>query len=151
MRDTMHRVQCQSCRSVAGEVSLTLGTRIDLDEHWMIEHCDPVSMAGWFVLVLKRHARALHELTDDEWRSFGAWMPRIMRAMHAVSGCEVEYVVQFAEGPGFAHVHFHLMPRGGDWPEGLRGPRVFGAFGAGPLVDGDEQTRLVEALRAALR
>ena len=58
--------------------------------------------------------------------------------------------MQFAEGPGFAHVHVHLMARGHEWPEGLRGPRVFGAFGAGPLVDADEQTRLVEALRAAL-
>ena len=141
---------CQTCRAVSGEISLTLGPRIDLGEHWMLEHCDPVAMPAWFVLVLKRHARALHELRDAEWEEFGAWLPRLTRAMHAVTGCELEYVVQLAEGPGFRHVHVHLMARMEDWPDGLRGPKVFGAFGAEPSVTAARQTELVEALPAEL-
>lgn len=143
-------MQCQTCRAIAGEISLTLGQRIDLDEHWMIEHCHPVSTVGWLVLVLKRHARALHELTEAEGVALGHWLPRVTRAMHDATGCEVEYVIQLAEGAGFHHVHFHLMARTPDWPSELRGPRVFDAFGAEPHVSGNEQTAIVESVRAAL-
>ncbi len=116
----------------------------------MVEHCHPVSTPGWFVLVLKRHARALHDLTDDEAASLGHWLPRVTRAMHRVTQCEVEYVIQLAEGTGFHHVHFHLMARDEQWPDQLRGPRVFAAFGAEPAVGRERQTELVEALGAAL-
>lgn len=143
-------MDCRTCLAVAGEISLTEGPRIDLDPHWMVEHCHPVSTPGWFVLVLKRHARALHDLSDDEATSLGHWLPRISRAMHRATGCEVEYVIQLAEGPGFHHVHFHLMARGDDWPDRVRGPRVFDAFGACPFVDRDRQTALVRALEDSL-
>ena len=141
---------CRTCQAIAGEISLTLGPRIDLDEHWMVEHCHPVSMPAWLVLVLKRHARALHDLTDDEGASLGHWLPRIVRALHGATGCEIEYVIQLAEGEGFHHVHFHLMARAHGWPADLRGPKVFGAFGAVPHVSAEEQTSIVEAVRAAL-
>jgi hypothetical protein len=97
-------VDCQTCRAIAGEISLTLGPRIDLDEHWLIEHSHPVSTVGWLV----------------------------------------------AEGPGFHHVHVHLMARTADWPIQLRGPKVFDAFGAQPHVDAADQTAIVASIRAAL-
>lgn len=143
-------MDCQTCRALAGEISLTLGPRIDLDEHWMIEHCHPVSTPGWLVLVLKRHARALHDLTADEGESLGRWLPNVASAMHAPTGCEVEYAIQLAEGVGFHHVHFHLMARTPDWPAELRGPQVFDAFGAQPAVTPEQQTDIVEGVRAAL-
>ncbi len=102
------------------------------------------------MLVLKRHARALHELTVDEAASLGRWLPALTRAMHRVSGCEVEYVAQFAEGAGFHHVHFHLMARTTDWPAKYRGPDVFAAFGTEQPVGALEVTGHVEAIRHAL-
>lgn len=143
-------MECQTCRAIAHEISLTEGPRIDLDEHWMLEHCHPVSMPGWLVLVLKRHARALHELTDAEGEALGHWLTRVTRAMHTVTGCEVEYAIQLAEGAGFHHVHVHLMARRDDWPTELRGPRVFEAFGADPRVTAEQQTAIIDGVRAAL-
>ena len=53
-----------------------------------------------------------------------AWMD-VLRALHHVLGCEKTYVVQFAEAEGFAHVHFHIVPRAADLAPDLRGPRIF--------------------------
>jgi diadenosine tetraphosphate (Ap4A) HIT family hydrolase len=143
-------VECQTCRAVAGEISLTEGPRIDLDEHWMVEHCHPVAVVGWLVLVLKRHARALHELSDGEAAALGRWLPALARAMHRATECEVEYVVQFAEGVGFHHVHFHLMARTTAWPDAYRGPRVFDAFGTHTPVSAEDVAVFVTAVAAAL-
>jgi hypothetical protein len=43
-------MDCQTCPALQGEIRLTEGPRIDLDQHWMVEHCHPVSTPGWFVL-----------------------------------------------------------------------------------------------------
>jgi len=47
---------------------------------------------------------------------------RLSRALHAVTGCVKTYVAQFAEGQGFEHVHFHVVPRMVDLPDGAKGP-----------------------------
>ena len=122
-------MDCGSCRALAGEIILTNGPRLELDEHWRVEHGHPVAVSGWLVLVLRRHARALHELTTAEADALGHWLPRLATALHAVTGCELEYVMQFAEGDGFHHVHFHVVARAPDWPADLRGRRVFAALG----------------------
>jgi diadenosine tetraphosphate (Ap4A) HIT family hydrolase len=139
-----------SCRALNGEVVLTNGPRLDLDEHWRVEHCYPVAIVGWLVMVLRRHARALHELTDDEAASLGRWLPRLVRAMHHATGSEVEYVMQFAEGDGFQHVHFHLVARTSDWNPVWRGPHVWGAFGTAHPVDPLQVSALINAVGAEL-
>jgi len=135
---------------VAGEVSLTNAPRIDLDDYWLVEHCDPVSIAGWLVLVLRRHARALHELTDVEAVTLGHWLPALTRALHAATGCELEYVMQFAEAESHRHVHFHLIARQPDWPEKFKGPAVWAAVGGADPVSATETTRVMEAVAAYL-
>jgi diadenosine tetraphosphate (Ap4A) HIT family hydrolase len=122
-------MECRSCQSLAGELVLTTAPRLDLDEYWRVEHCHPVAVAGWLGLVLRRHARALHDLTDDEATALGKWLPMLTRALHDTTGCEHEYVMQFAEGDGFQHVHFHIIARSPEWPADLKGPGVFAAFG----------------------
>src|SRR5438045_2160091 len=97
-------VKCITCDALAGEVVLTNGPRLELDEHWRVEHCHPVAFTGWLVLVLRRHARSLHELTDAEAASLGRWVAELPKALHSATGSEVEYVMQFAEGEGFHHV-----------------------------------------------
>jgi diadenosine tetraphosphate (Ap4A) HIT family hydrolase len=59
-------------------------------------------------------------------------------------------VAQFAEAPGFAHVHFHIMPRPADLADTLRGPRIFGLMGA-PEVDEVSAERRDEIAAALAR
>ena len=137
-------MECKSCRALAGELVLTTAPRLDLDEYWRVEHCHPVAVAGWLVLVQRRHARALHELTEDEASALGKWLPTLTRALHDTTGCELEYVMQFAEGDGFQHVHFHIVARSPVWPEALKGPGVFGAFGVADPISPERATRFIE-------
>ncbi|GAB3938861.1 hypothetical protein GCM10027614_19830 [Micromonospora vulcania] len=61
-------------------------------------------------------------------------------------------MVQFAEQEGFAHVHFHVVPRMPDLPDERRGPRIFGYLGV-PEDDRfgeQQQDELATALRAQL-
>jgi histidine triad (HIT) family protein len=141
-------MSCATCRSIAGELSLTNAPRLDLDDHWLVEHAHPVAVPGWLVLVLRRHARALHDLTDDEAAGLGRWLPALTRALHAATGCDAEYVMQFAEAEDHRHVHVHLVARAPSWPADLRGPRVFAALEPGEPVGADEATRVIEAVAA---
>ncbi len=97
-----------------------------------VAHAFDTAVPGWLVLVPRRHVTAIGELTDAEASSLGSWLVRTSRSLQAVVGCEKTYVAQFAEGEGFAHVHFHIIPRPADLSPDLRGPRIFRALAAGP-------------------
>lgn len=120
---------CGSCRSVQGLLSLTNAPRILETPHWLVEHAHPTAIRGWLVLLLTRHCGAIHDLTADELASFGRLLGPVCQALRATLGAEKEYVVQFAEKEGFAHVHFHVIARLPDWPASLRGDRVFSGLG----------------------
>ena len=95
---------------------------------------------------------AVHELDDAEADALGGWQVRLSRALYSVTGCVKTYVVQFAEAEGFAHVHFHVVPRTPQLPVAQRGPGVF-ALLRGPerdRVTAEEADRLALALRARL-
>ncbi|MDO8390555.1 MAG: HIT family protein [Actinomycetota bacterium] len=141
-------MDCVTCRALAGEVVLTNAPRLDLDDHWRVEHVHPVAIPGWLVLVLRRHARAVHELTDDEALALGTWLPKLCSALHTATGCASEYVAQFAEGDGFQHVHFHLVARMPDWPTDLRGLAVFNALRDGEPIDAATATAVIDAVGA---
>jgi diadenosine tetraphosphate (Ap4A) HIT family hydrolase len=83
----------------------------------------------------------------------GAWQVRLSRALHEVTGCAKTYVVQFAEADGFAHVHFHIVPRAADLPADVRGPRIFGLLNPGPdrAIPTDRMDEVASALAARLR
>lgn len=141
--------QCRTCQSVQGKISLTNAPRILETTHWLIEHIHPTSIRGWLVLVLRRHARALHHLTPAESAEFGRLLPLICQSLHHLLQTEHEYVLQFAEAKEFHHVHVHVIARLPNWPESLKGPAVFSGFG--PHVEqplsSDELTPLALALR----
>ncbi len=141
--------QCMSCRAIRGEISLTNAPRILETPHWIVEHGHPTAIPGWLVLVLNRHCPAIHDLTAEELTAFGDVLRRVSQALHAILGAEKEYVVQFAEAEGHAHVHFHVIARLPDWPDTLKGMRVFSANGskaANPLPSA-VITPLAERLR----
>ena len=78
-------------------------------------------------------------------------------ALREVLGCGKTYVALFAEAEGFAHVHFHVVPRSTDLDQSLRGPRVFGLLGGDPVgylpdrVMDQTAASIGQALRLALR
>ncbi|MFE1290254.1 HIT family protein [Streptomyces sp. NPDC058751] len=116
---------CHPCAKEAEFHSLPPHERIAADDRWRVVHAFDSALPGWLVLLPRRHVTALHDLTDAEAAGLGTWQVRLSRALQAVTGCAKTYVVQFAEAEGFAHVHFHIVPRMADLPMELRGPNVF--------------------------
>ena len=80
----------------------------------------------------RRHVTALDQLTAEEAADLGPLLRALTAALREVLGCSKTYVALFAEAEGFAHVHFHVMPRQPDLDPGLRGPYVFSLLGGDP-------------------
>ena len=80
----------------------------------------------------RRHVTALDQLTAEEAADLGPLLCALTAALREVLGCPKTYVALFAEAEGFAHVHFHVLPRQPDLAPELRGPRVFGLLGGDP-------------------
>jgi diadenosine tetraphosphate (Ap4A) HIT family hydrolase len=137
-----HREGCYACAHEAEFDVLPPRERIAHDAHWRVVHANGTALPGWLVLVPRRHVTSVAELTDEEAAALGTWQVRMSRALGAVTGCTKTYVVQFAEAEGFAHVHFHLVPRAADLPPELRGPGIFRLLGRS---DADEDTVTAEA------
>ncbi|MEV1024200.1 HIT family protein [Streptomyces sp. NPDC050264] len=116
---------CYACAAEARFDTLPPRERIAFDAHWRAAHAFGTALPGWLVLLPRRHVTAVHDLTDAEAATFGTWQVRLSRAPREVTGCVRTYVVQFAEAEGFAHVHFHIVPRAGGLAPAHRGPGVF--------------------------
>lgn len=117
--------ECYSCQALRGERRISPGQPIYDGQFWRVDHAWPSALLGWVVLVVRRHATALHELTGDEFAEMGPLLARTVQALHAETGCAKEYLACFAEADHFNHVHNHLVPRASDLPHDLYGPRVF--------------------------
>jgi diadenosine tetraphosphate (Ap4A) HIT family hydrolase len=125
MRTRMTEAGCYACEQEARFHTLPARERVAADEHWRAAHAIETALAGWLVLVPRRHVTTVAGLTDAEAASLGTWQLRLSRALHAVLGCTKTYVAQFAEAGRFPHVHFHVVPRMADLRGGLLGPQVF--------------------------
>ncbi|MFF4244028.1 HIT family protein [Streptomyces sp. NPDC001822] len=122
----MTTTDCYTCGMEAEFEALPPRERVAHDRHWRVAHATGTSLPGWLVLLPRRHVTAVHDLTDAEAAGLGTWQVRLSRALRTVTDCAKTYVVQFADAEGFAHVHFHIVPRAGDLPPEYRGPGVFG-------------------------
>ena len=115
------------------------------DELWQLEHIlEPIPQAGWLVLKPLRHVEAFGDLTAAEATAFGLIARRPTQAMTQILSSTKIYVVLFAEAPNAAHIHFHLIPRFAETPEGQRGPNVFNL-----LRDASIQGRSLGSVAAA--
>jgi diadenosine tetraphosphate (Ap4A) HIT family hydrolase len=143
---------CYTCAQEAAGRNAPPWERIAADDHWRVAHAFNTAVPGWLVLVPRRHVTALADLTDAEAASLGGWQVRLSRALARVLGCQKTYVAQFAEADGFAHVHFHVVPRPPDLARDLRGPRIFQLLGVGESaqIGEDEMNRLAAELAAQL-
>ncbi|MFB8029687.1 HIT family protein [Streptomyces sp. NPDC056465] len=144
---------CYACDREARFGDLPPRECVASDEHWRVAHSFTTSVPGWLVLLPRRHVTAVHDLTDAEAATLGAWQIGLSRALRGVTGCEKTYVVQFAEAEGFAHVHFHIVPRPADLAPEHRGPGVFGLLRAPEheRVTAAQADRTALSLRARLR
>jgi len=126
----MRTSDCYSCARNAEFDQLPPRERVGADDLWRVAHAFDSALAGWLILLPRRHVTSVAELTDAEASSLGSWQVRLSRALQTVLGCQKTYVAQFAEAEGFAHVHFHIVPRPLGLSSDLRGPRIFQLLGA---------------------
>ena len=96
-------MECWTCRSNTGEKRISPGPTIFEGKHWLVEHAYPVKLSGWLVIVLKRHAEALHELTVEEFTEPGQIQAGLVPILYEELHCEKEYVVCYAEMEHFRH------------------------------------------------
>lgn len=122
--------ECLVCRANSGAERISPGPPIHEGEFWVVEHAYPSALLGWLVIVLKRHAEALHDLTREEGEELGLFQWAVAGALGSETHCVKEYSVLFAETPGFSHVHFHLVPRAAALSPEKRGGRIFSFLNA---------------------
>lgn len=142
---------CYSCRQGACD-DPPPRERILRTAHWRVVHTADGGLTGWLVVVPIRHVTRIAELTADEAAELGPLLVDTSKALEAELGCLKTYVMLFAQAEGFAHAHFHVVPRMPDLPPELRGPRVFGALSATVTDPAGQETqdRVATALAARL-
>jgi len=118
---------CFSCDQevTIGAESASPAERIYVDGLWRVAHAFDSSLRGWLVVVPRRHVTSIADLTGAEAAALGPLLRRVSLALRDVVRCAKTYVIQFGEADGFAHLHFHVVPRMPDLPPEHRGPRVF--------------------------
>jgi diadenosine tetraphosphate (Ap4A) HIT family hydrolase len=143
---------CYACDKESEFERLPPRERVVSDRHWRVAHAFGTAVPGWLVLLPRRHVTAVHDLTDAEAAGLGRWQVKLSRALRDTTGCAKTYIVQFAEAEGFAHVHFHIVPRMEDLRSEHRGPGVFELLRRPERerVPADRADRMAGALRARL-
>ena len=118
-------MDCLSCRSISGEKRISPGPFIYEGTYWLVDHAYPTAHLGWLVIVLKRHAEALHELSREEFAELAEIQYKLAQVMGKNPHIEKEYIACFSEAPGFNHIHVHFVPRPKNLAAELKGPDIF--------------------------
>lgn len=118
-------MECWTCRSNSGEKRISPGPTIFEGESWLVEHAYPVKTIGWVVIVLKRHAEAVHELSTDEFVELGRIQAQLTRFLYEELHCEKEYISCYAEMEHFRHIHFHVFAKPHELTDELKGGNSF--------------------------
>jgi diadenosine tetraphosphate (Ap4A) HIT family hydrolase len=77
---------------------------------------------GHLLLVPRRHVESPADLTNAEAERIGRWLSWGSRLLEA--SCAAEHVYLLRLGDGWAHLHFHLLPRYPGTPEQYRAMEV---------------------------
>lgn len=118
-------MECWTCRSNSGEKRISPGPTIFEGNFWLVEHAYPVKIIGWLVIVLKRHAEALHELVAEEFAELAQIQAKLVPLLHEELHSEKEYVVCYAEMEHFHHIHFHVFAKPANLSDELKGGKSF--------------------------
>ncbi len=123
--------------------------RIYDDGVWRVAHAFDSSLPGWMVVIPRRHITAMGDLTVEEASVLGLLFTSLSGALEDGFGVRKAYLMFFAEGEGFEHLHIHVVPRPDD--PGMRGPKVFGYPGGEDSIEASEMDRVSEEIRSLMR
>ncbi len=145
---------CLSCQRLAArdQGRAALWDNIYRGEFWDVVHAYNSSYLGWLVLVLRRHAEAIDDLTEVEAHELGALLRRVSLALKRHLRCQKTYVMQFAESADHPHVHFHVVARMPKQAPEDRAYRILRHLGAPPeqRCAEEELNQLACGIRATL-
>jgi diadenosine tetraphosphate (Ap4A) HIT family hydrolase len=144
-------LDCYTCRSTL-DTDAPDRERVLLTEHWRAAHAFDTGLPGWLILAPTSHVASLDQLTPEAPAELGTILRNLTAALRAVTGCVKTYVLLVAEKPGFAHLHFHVVPRAADISDNYKGPGIFGLLSVSPdqQVPFAEQDRIANAVRREL-
>lgn len=106
----------------------------------------PDGFPGHLLLVPRRHVESPAALTTVEAERIGLWLSRGSRLLETSRGAEHVYLLRL--GDGWAHLHFHLVPRYPGTPKEYRGIEVRDWPGI-PRCDGSQIAEIAGQLRLA--
>ena len=140
---------CWVCKSNIGEKRISPGPTIFEGEYWFVEHAYPVKTIGWLVIVLKRHAEALHELATKEFMELAQIQAKLIRLLYEELHSEKEYVSCYAEMEHFRHIHFHVFAKPSNLPSEFKGGGSFALLKVTPekAVPPNELISFCESLK----
>ena len=118
-------MECHSCLSLSGEKTISPVPPIYKGTYWIVEHAYPTLLAGWLVILLKRHAEALHELTQAEFQELADIQYKLAHITGNAPHIQKEYLFCTGEGLGFQHIHIHFVPKPINLPPSLVGSSIF--------------------------
>jgi diadenosine tetraphosphate (Ap4A) HIT family hydrolase len=138
---------CGVCRSLASTKPVWE------DELWHVRHIDPpFGVAGWMMVIAKRHVGGPAHFDEREAQSFGPTLRRLEKTLEEVTGALRIYTA--ALGESWPHFHCHMVPRYASMPKDAKGWAVFDlqrAAQAGEVTtDAAEVARIEAAYREAL-
>jgi diadenosine tetraphosphate (Ap4A) HIT family hydrolase len=124
------------------------------DDLWHVRHIDaPFPVAGWMLLITKRHVGGPAHFDDTEARAFGVALRHFERALEDVTGALRIYTA--AMGESHPHFHAHMVPRYATMPKNAKAWGVFDlqrAAAAGEIepASAADVSRVEAAYREAL-
>lgn len=128
------RVSCYSCEQEADLATGPAAEQVYVGQHWRVVHAMHCPVPGWLIVLPRRHTTAISQHTPAEAAELGRLLVAVSGAIEEYIGCAKTYVAQFAEAHGFAHTHFHVIPRPDDLSLDRLGPAVF-AYLSGPEAE----------------
>lgn len=121
------------------------------EDDYVLAFLDIGPLSRGHTLVIPKEAKAtLAELSDDASAAIGRVLPRLCRAVIKATGCTDYNILQNngeSAHQAVFHVHFHIIPRSPNAPDGQNGLDI--TWKSGKLADDDAKT-LAQAIRAAL-
>jgi diadenosine tetraphosphate (Ap4A) HIT family hydrolase len=117
----MTTTTCGVCASLAGPEAKT---PLYEDDLWHLRHMDaPYGVAGWMLLITKRHVGGPAHFDDGEARAFGPALRHFSKKLEEVTGALRIYMA--AMGESHPHFHCHLVPKYASMPFDAKAWGVF--------------------------
>ena len=141
--------ECGVCTSIAHPAQPLFENDL-----WHVRHsAPPYGVAGWMMLITRRHVLSPAQFSDREAASFGPTLRHLQQTLLAVTGALRIYIAAMSES--WPHFHCHLVPRYGAMPKDAKGWSVFDlqrAAAAGEITVGSGEAERASAVYAeALR